>query len=61
LGERDLVRVSRWLDDEEFQELLKVADYVGRRDGYSIFRISRAKVARSGLTPVDVRSLLRDL
>jgi len=61
LEERDVVKVGRWLDYEEFQELLKVADYVGRRNGYSLFRISRAKVARSGLTLDDVKSLLRDL
>ncbi len=61
MEERDLVRVGRWLDNEEFQQLLKVADYVGRRNGYSVFRISRVKVARSGLTLDDIKSLLKDL
>jgi superfamily II DNA or RNA helicase len=61
LEKRDVVRVGRWLDDVEFQELLKVADYVGRHNGYSLFRISRTKVARSGLTLEDVKSLLKDL
>jgi superfamily II DNA or RNA helicase len=55
------VRVCRWLSDEEFAELLKVADYVGREGRCSVFHVSKSKVMRSLTDVEDLLSLLRDL
>lgn len=55
------VRICHWLSDEEFAELLKVADYVGRDGKCSIFHISKSKVTRSLVDIDDLLSLLRDL
>ena len=42
-----LLRVCEWLSDEEFKLLLRVADYVGRSGGCSLFRLSPSKIARN--------------
>lgn len=55
------VRICRWLSDEEFEELLKVADYVGRDGRCSVFHVSKSKVMKSLADVDDLLSLLRDL
>lgn len=55
------VRVCRWLSGDEFRELLKYADYVGREEGCSVFMVSRSKLARESIEVDDVIALLRDI
>ena len=42
-------KVCRWLDETEFRDLLKFADYVGRNGKCSTFRFSPAKYKRNRL------------
>ncbi len=43
-------RVRKRLDDEEFSELLKISDYVGREYGYSIFTLNIPKAVKNGFS-----------
>ncbi|MEM2551840.1 MAG: DEAD/DEAH box helicase [Sulfolobales archaeon] len=55
------VRVCRWLSEEEFQELIKYTDYVGREGGCSIFRVSKSKVAKEKVDVEEIVTLLNDV
>ena len=54
-------RVKKWLDKEDYEELLKISDYIGRRYGYSVFRINVNKILRNNLTLQDVKALLENV
>ena len=54
-------RVKRWLDDEEFRELLEFSDYIGRISGYSVFEVNTSKMRRAGYTFRDILAKLRDI
>ncbi|MEM1529516.1 MAG: DEAD/DEAH box helicase [Desulfurococcaceae archaeon] len=53
-------RVKRWLEEEEFQELLKVADYLGYEAGYKKFKVNIEKALRNGYLVEDVKGLLEE-
>ena len=56
-----LVRASKWLSEEDFQELLKVANYIGRTGGSVSFEIDVDKAVSNGYTFEDVLNLVNDL
>jgi len=51
-------RVCRWLDETEFRDLLKFADYKGRVGRCSLFKFSPVKYRRNKLWREDVLELL---
>ncbi|MEM1623256.1 MAG: DEAD/DEAH box helicase [Sulfolobales archaeon] len=55
------VRVCKWLSEEEFKELVKYADYVGREGGCSVFRVNKSKVARERVDVEELVALLSDV
>ncbi|MCX8185110.1 MAG: DEAD/DEAH box helicase [Sulfolobales archaeon] len=55
------VRVCRWLSEEEFKEILKYADYIGRSERCSIFKLNLAKIMREGEDLEDVVAFLTDI
>jgi len=57
---RPTFTVRKWLDDEEFRELLEVADYLGRTPSSgSLFAINPSKVAEKGYDEEYVGELIR--
>ncbi len=54
-------RVRGWLGEDDFKALLRVARYMGRSDGYSLFELDVARARRNGLTPRDVLALLSSI
>lgn len=56
-----IIKTKRWLSDEEFEEILKVADYLGYSEGYKKFYFNVAKAIKNGYFLSDVKSLIRDL
>ncbi len=56
-----IFRVRKWLDKKDYEELLKISDYIGRRYGCSMFRINISKILRSNLTLQDIKALLEDV
>lgn len=53
-------KIKKWLEDDEFKELLKIADYLGFEDGYKVFKLNIDKAVRNGYTPTDVRNLIEE-
>ncbi len=52
-------RVKGWLGNDEFRELLRIADYLGSDRGYRVFRLNPAKLRSEGLSLSDVAEILR--
>ena len=55
------IRVKAWLDEEDFRRILKFADYLGREEGYSVFKINKSKALANGLSPDDILDVLDQL
>lgn len=53
-------RVKRWLEEDEFKELVKIADYLGYQDGHRVFSINIEKAFKNGYLPVDVKNLVEE-
>jgi len=53
-------RASRWLDEQEFRELLKIADYNGYVDKGAVFIFNIDKALRNGYGFEDVLLLIRE-
>ncbi len=53
-----VVRTRKWLDDEEFKEVLSIADYLGRDEGVSNFSLNLNKILRNGYEVDDVIDIL---
>ncbi len=53
-----VVRTRKWLDDEEFKEVLGIADYIGRDGGTSNFSLNLSKILRNGYEVDDIINLL---
>ena len=56
---RPTIVVRKWLADEEFRELLEVADYLGRTPSGSLFALNSAKVYDNGYDEDYVVDLIR--
>lgn len=54
-------KVRRWLNRDEFEELLQISDYMGRSSGYSLFKINFDKIRRQNLSYEDIIAFLEDL
>ncbi|MCE4620763.1 MAG: DEAD/DEAH box helicase, partial [Desulfurococcales archaeon] len=54
-------RVKGWIDEELFKTITRVARYLGRREGYSLFELDPQRVRREGYTLEDVFSLLSSI
>ncbi|MGC9010195.1 MAG: DEAD/DEAH box helicase [Sulfolobales archaeon] len=52
-------KVKKWLDDEEFSELLKISDYLGREYGYSVFSLNIPKAVKNGFYEDDILEILK--
>ncbi len=55
------VRFSRRLTDEEFREVLEIADYRGFEDGYRVFEINPVKLRKAGLSLREALALIDSL
>ncbi len=55
------IRVKAWLDEEDFRRILKFADYLGREEGYSVFKINKNKAVANDLSPDDILDVLDQL
>jgi len=53
-------KVRKWLEEDEFKELLKIADYMGFENGYKLFKLNIEKALRNGYTPIDVRNIIEE-
>ncbi len=59
-GRRPVIHVKRWLGDEEFRELLEIADYLGRSPSSgSIFAINPSKIVEKGYDEEYVGEIVR--
>ncbi len=54
-------KISRWISDEEFRELLEFSDYLGYFDGSKVFRLNREKMVKNGYSYKDVLAKLREI
>jgi len=54
-------KTKKWLEDEEFQEILKIADYMGYENGYKKFMFNISKAIKNGYFLGDVLNLIEDL
>ena len=54
-----VIRVRKWLDEEDFNELLKISDYVGRESGYSVYSLNVSKAIKNGYDDEEAIELLR--
>ncbi len=55
------IRFARRLSDDEFYELLRIADYRGFEDGARIFEINPVKLKREGLSLREALALVDEL
>ena len=55
------VRFERWLDEEEFRELLRIADYRGREGGASVFELNPVKLRREGLSLREALAMIDEM
>ncbi len=55
------VRFHRWLDEEEFRELLRIADYRGVEGGERVFEINPVKLRRARLSLREALALVDSL
>lgn len=51
-------RVKKWLEEDEFKELTRIADYMGFENGVKSFRLNIDKAFRNGYTLVDIKNLI---
>jgi len=51
-------RVKKWLEEDEFKELTRIADYMGFENGVKSFRLNLDKAFRNGYTLVDIKNLI---
>jgi len=51
-------RVKGWIDEELFKTITRIARYLGRREGYSLFELDPQRVRREDYTLEDIFSLL---
>jgi len=51
-------RVKKWLEEDEFKELTRIADYMGFENGVKSFRLNLDKAFRNGYTLVDIKNLV---
>jgi len=59
-GRRPTFYVRKWLDEEEFRELLEVADYLGRTPSSgSLFAVNPSKIAEKGYDEEYVGELIK--
>ncbi len=59
-GRRPTFYVRKWLDEEEFRELLEVADYLGRTPSSgSLFALNPSKIAEKGYDEEYVGELIK--
>ena len=59
-GRRPVIHVRKWLGDEEFRELLEIADYLGRSpSGGSLFSINPSKIIERGYDEEYVGEVVR--
>lgn len=56
-----ILKTKKWLDDEEFYEVLKFADYHGYEDGYKKFSLNLSKAIRNGFFPCDIKRHIEEL
>lgn len=54
-------RVKRWLDSDEFRRLLRVARYVGREEGTSVYALDIARIKTNGYSVDDVLLILDEV
>ncbi len=50
--------INKWLSREEYEDLLRISDYIGRINGKSVFRLNINKIMKEGLTYDDVLELI---
>ena len=53
--------VKKWLDKEDYEKLLIIADYLGRTDRGAKFIINFNKIHKNNLEYEDVISILEDI
>ncbi len=61
LPEKMRFRISSWLGDEEFRELLEFSNYIGRDRGASVFELDPLKMKRNNYTLRDVYAKLSSI
>jgi superfamily II DNA or RNA helicase len=53
-------KVKKWLEEGEFREILKIADYIGYEEGVKLFKLNPEKAFRNGYSPQDIKNLLEE-
>lgn len=56
-----VLKTRKWLDDDEFKEVLLFADYLGYEDGYRKFLLNIEKAVRNGYFPSDIKRYVEEL
>jgi superfamily II DNA or RNA helicase len=55
------LRTRRWLEEEDFTELLKIADYAGVEEGFRVFVLNAKKALQNGYTLSEIKQLVEEL
>ncbi|MEM0198908.1 MAG: DEAD/DEAH box helicase [Desulfurococcaceae archaeon] len=56
-----VLKTRKWLSDDEFKEVLMIADYIGYEEGYKKFVFNLAKALKNGYFLSDVKELIKEL
>lgn len=54
------LKIRKWLDEDEFKELLKVSEYIGYENGYRKFQLNLEKALRNGYLFEDIKGLISE-
>jgi hypothetical protein len=54
-------RVKRWIDKEDFRKLLRIARYVGREEGTSVYVLDIMRIRNNGYGVDDVLLILDEI
>jgi superfamily II DNA or RNA helicase len=55
------LKTRHWLEEDDFAELLKIADYAGSEEGFRVFVLNVKKALQNGYTLSDVKRLVEEL
>lgn len=53
-------KVRKWLEEDEFGELLKIADYLGYESGFKKFKLNINKALKNGYLPSDLKGIIEE-
>ena len=53
-------KIKKWLDEKEFEEVLKISDYQGFKNGYKVFKVNIDKAIKNMYYYEDILNVIRE-